>query len=163
MVNIAARYTEEEVSEIVYRSEDRILENIREYIVDNIDFDGVGDLDFDSECFFEEADTKILFNLENEEIYEYRKGTDLGDYMDGLIESGKIVSVYDLNMRGLAAYIENEIIKKDDENKELIEKFEKKEITRDEYVEELEMLIYDRYIEDYMNRARLTIEDLNRL
>lgn len=163
MTNIGTRYTEEEISDIIYKGEDRILESIREYIVDNIDFDSVGDADFDSECFFEETDTKILFNLETEEIYDYTKGTELGDYMDDMIDSGKIVAVYDLNMGALASYIENEMIKKDEEHSELIDSYKNDEITKDEYIEEIESLIYDRYIEEYMNRARLTIEDLNTL
>lgn len=161
MTGTGNRYTEEEINEIVYRNEDAIIEEIREYIVDNISLEGVGDIEYDGRDFFENTDTKFLFNLDSEELYEYIDGTDMGDYFRGLVQSGKIVSVYDLNMKELAAYIENEIIWQDEENRGFMEKYRNRELTKEEYFGEIEMLIYDRYIEEYISGARLTVEEVN--
>lgn len=161
MTNIGSRYTEEEINEIVYRNEDVIIEEIREYIMDNISLEGVGDIEYDGKDFFETTDTKFLFDLDSEELYVYIERTDKGDYLENLIKGGKIVSVYDLNMRELAAYIENEIIWKDEENRSFMEKYRNRELTKEEYFGEIEMLIYNRYIEEYMSTARLTIEEMN--
>lgn len=161
MTSIGNRYTEDEINEIVYRNEDSIIEEIREYILDNIGLEGVGDIEYDSGDFFENTDTKFLYNLDSEELYEYIEGTEIDEYLRGLAQSGKIVSVYDLNMKELAAYIENEIIWQDEENRGFMEKYRNRELTKEEYFGEIEMLIHDRYIEEYMTGARLTVEKFN--
>lgn len=161
MTNINARYTEEMASDLVNENEDRIFESIRDYIVDNIEFKNVGKSDFEIDSFFEHSDTKILFNLENEEIYEYKEGTVLNEKTEKLIQNGKIVSVYDFSLEYLDAFIEHALIAKDDENAELKIKYKSGQLTKEEYLEEIELLAYDRYIDEYVNTILLTIDYMN--
>lgn len=161
MSNISAGYTDDVLGEAVYNNEDGILEDIREYVMTNMQFENIGIKDFDTDIYFEKIDAKVLFNAETEETYYHILGTELGDNIRDMISEGKVVSVYDFNMEYLDAYIEHAYILKDEENADLKKRYENCEITKEDYIEEIEILIYDKYIEDFMSDVIITIEHLS--